>query len=381
MNPTPTTDPAREVSLPAFDRLLRLAVVVALIAACLRILAPFLGALIWGVIIAVTLWPSFLWLEARVGRRNWLATTLTALVLFAGLIVPLWLVGASVAEGVAWLLEHNLDLQQIEAYTLPEWVAGVPLVGERLVAWWTDVSPRLSEVFGQVLPYLKDSALFLLKQGTAAGAALVQMLLAIVVGTILLARHAGAGDIAQRFAAKLDPERGHGLLVVAARTVRSVSFGVIGSAFAQAVLTAIGLAVAGVPAVGALSFLTFLVAVIQLPTLLVWAPAAFWLYSTGETGWALVLGIYGLAIINTVDNVLRPLIISQGARLPLLLIFLGVIGGLLAWGFMGLFIGPTLLAMTYTLFVSWLEGSEAPVTDPAPPAAAPPAAGPPAAAG
>ena len=125
------------------------------------------------------------------------------------------------------------------------------------------------------------------------------------------------------------------LLLIAARTVRSVSFGVIGAAFVQAVLTTIGLAVSGVPAVGPLGFLTFLISVIQLPTLLVWAPAAFWLYSTGEIGWAIALGIYGLAIINTSDNLLRPLIISQGARLPLILIFLGVIGGLLAWGFLG----------------------------------------------
>lgn len=357
MNAPVEAPPQPQSGSAGFDRLLRLAVVVALIAACLRILAPFLGALIWGAIIAVTLWPAFIWLETRLRRRTWLATTLTALVLVAFLIVPLALIGTSVADGVNWLLAHELDVDQLSARPLPAWVASIPLVGERLVAWWAQASPRLSELFAPILPYLKDGLLFLLRQGTAAGAALLQMVLAIVVATILLARHTGAGEIASRFALKLDPERGQGLLLVAARTVRSVSFGVIGSAFVQAALTAIGLGVAGVPAVGLLGFLTFLVAVIQLPTLLVWAPAALWLYGTGETGWAIALGIYGLAIINTIDNILRPLIISQGARLPLLLIFLGVIGGLLAWGFLGLFIGPTLLAMTYTLVLGWIEAT------------------------
>ena len=348
-------------------------VVIALIAACLRILAPFLGALIWGAIIAVTLWPSFIWLETRLGQRTWLATSLTALVLVGSMVLPLALIGASLAEGVTWLIEHNVDVKELAARPLPAWVGGIPLVGERLVAWWSGASSQVSELFAQVVPYLKDSLLFLLRQGTAAGAALVQMLLAIVVAAILLARHAGAGEIARRLAARLDPGRGQDLLLIAARTVRSVSFGVIGAAFVQAVLTTIGLAVSGVPAVGPLGFLTFLISVIQLPTLLVWAPAAFWLYSTGEIGWAIALGIYGLAIINTSDNLLRPLIISQGARLPLILIFLGVIGGLLAWGFLGLFIGPTLLAMTYTLFLGWIEASAMPVAEgaPAPDPAAP----------
>ena len=374
MNAPLDTRPLPQAETAGFDRLLRFVVVIALIAACLRILAPFLGALIWGVIIAVTLWPSFIWLEARLGRRTWLATILTALVLVASLVLPLALIGASLAEGVTWLLEHNLDVTQLTGRPLPGWVAGIPLVGERLVAWWSGASSQVSGLFAQVVPYLKDSLLFLLRQGTAAGAALVQMLLAIVVAAILLARHAGAGEIARRLAARLDPGRGHELLLIAARTVRSVSFGVIGAAFVQAVLTTIGLAVSGVPAVGPLGFLTFLISVIQLPTLLVWAPAAFWLYSTGEIGWAIALGIYGLAIINTSDNLLRPLIISQGARLPLILIFLGVIGGLLAWGFLGLFIGPTLLAMTYTLFLGWIEASPMPAASDVPaPGPAPPA--------
>ena len=338
-----------------FDRLLRLAVIVALLVACFQILAPFLGAIVWGAIIAVTLFPVSErvagWLR---GRRGW-AATLMALLLFAFIVVPLVMIGTSIAGGVQWAIDHQFDMETLSNARLPGWLAGIPWIGPRLDAWWTRVSPNLSELARQLLPYIKDAAVWLLKRGTIAGAALLQLLIAIVVAAILLARPTGGANALRAFARRVGDERGPELLDLAMRTVRSVSLGVIGSAFAQAVLTAIGLGVSGVPGVGALSFLTFLVAVIQLPTLIVWVPAAIWLYYTGETGWAIALGLWGLLVINMIDNVLRPLLISQGAKLPLLLIFIGVIGGLLAWGFIGLFIGPTILAVCYTLFGTWLE--------------------------
>ena len=356
-----------------FDRLLRLAVIVALLLACFQVLAPFLGAIVWGAIIAVTLFPLFVrvtgWLR---GRRGW-AAALVALVLFGVVVVPLVLVGTSVASGVQWGIEHKFDLETLGGTRMPDWIAGIPVVGPRLDAWWLSVSPNLSELVNQTLPYVKDATIWLLKRGTIAGAALLQLLIAIFVAAYLLARHEGTSGALRGFAQRVGNDRGPELLDLAARTVRSVSLGVIGSAFAQALLSAVGFAVSGVPGVGALGFLTFLVAVIQLPTLLVWVPAAIWLYYSGETGWAVALGLWGLLVINMIDNVLRPLLISQGAKLPLILIFIGVIGGLIAWGFLGLFIGPTILAVCYTLFGTWLEengeggklpAAEAPATPP-----------------
>jgi predicted PurR-regulated permease PerM len=343
-----------------FDRLLRLAVIVALLLACFQILAPFLGAIVWGAIIAVTLFPVFRrltgWLR---GRRGW-AATLVALLLFGVVVVPLVLVGTSVASGVEWAIEHKFDIQNLTQTPPPEWLAGIPVIGPRLNFLWLRASANFGEFANQLMPYVKDATIWLLKRGTVAGAALLQLVIAIFVAAVLLARHEDAGGVARGFSFRVGGERGGQLLDLAARTVRSVSLGVIGSAFAQAVLSAIGFAVSGVPGVGALGFLTFLVAVIQLPTLLVWVPAAIWLYYNGETGWAVALALWGLLVINTIDNVLRPLLISQGAKLPLILIFIGVIGGLLAWGFLGLFIGPTILAVCYTLFGTWLEDGAPP---------------------
>ena len=369
------SDPAPPLISGNFDRLLRLVVIVALLFACFQILAPFLGAIVWGAIIAVTLFPVSErvagWLR---GRRGW-AASLMALLLFGFIVVPLVMIGTSIAGGVQWAIDHQFDMETLSNTRLPEWLAGLPWVGPRLDAWWTKVSPNLSELAKQMLPFIKDAAIWLLKRGTIAGAALLQLLIAIVVAAILLARPEGGTNALRGFARRVGDDRGREMLDLAARTVRSVSLGVIGSAFAQALLTVIGFAVCGVPGVGALGFLTFLVAVIQLPTLIVWVPAAIWLYYTGETGWAIALGLWGLLVINMIDNVLRPLLISQGAKLPLILIFIGVIGGLLAWGFLGLFIGPTILAVCYTLFGTWLEengAGEKPVL-PAPDAEAPPA--------
>jgi predicted PurR-regulated permease PerM len=338
-----------------FDRLLRLAVLVALLAACLQILAPFFGALVWGAIIAVTLWPVFARITAWLGGRRGWAATIVALLLFVLLVLPLTLAGASLARGVEWLLAQNFDLSHLGEAELPGWVGSIPMIGSSLVAWWAKASQNFGALATQMLPYFKDGTVWLLTRGIVAGVALFQILVAIFLAAYLLSQHEDTARLARGFAQKLEAERGLHLLDLAARTVRSVSLGVIGSAFAQAVLAAVGFVVCGVPGVGALSFLTFLVAVIQLPTLLVWAPAAIWLYWSGETGWSIALGLWGLLVINTVDNVLRPMLISQGAKLPLILIFTGVIGGLLAWGFLGLFIGPTILAVCYTLFTSWLE--------------------------
>jgi predicted PurR-regulated permease PerM len=150
-------------------------------------------------------------------------------------------------------------------------------------------------------------------------------------------------------------------------TVRSVSIGLVGTASVQAMIAALGFFIAGMPGVAVLGFATFMLALVQLPTLLIWLPAAIWLYYTGEVGHAIFLGAWGLLLVNSVDNLLRPWLISRGAKLPFALILMGVLGGLLAWGIIGLFIGPTLLAVAYSLVRSWIgtarEAGNLPLSD------------------
>lgn len=352
-------------SLQRFENYAQLAIVFTLIFACYKLFAPFIGAMVWGGIIAVSLWPLFFRIDRRLAGHHGWAATLLGLLLALVLVIPLITLGLSVVDGVNWVLQQPFDLESLKQRELPQWLINLPLVGAPLLHGWQNMMTHLSDTLQQITPFLRDMVLWLLKKGTGAGMAAVQFLIAIIVAMVLLAKHKACNDFARRLAQRISPMRGEFLLDQAQRTVRGVSMGVMGTAFAQAALTALGLLVCGVPGAAALGFATFLVAVVQLPTFFIWAPAAFWLYSNGDHFWAGALAVWGLVVVNTIDNFLKPYLISQGASLPLPLIFIGVIGGLLAWGFVGLFIGPTILAMAYTLMLDWLYLADSESTHPA----------------
>lgn len=345
-------------SIQRFETYIQLAIVVTLIYACFRVFAPFIGAIVWGTIIAISLWPLYCRIRRRLGGRDGLTATLLGLALASLLVIPLIMLGTSVVDGVNWLMDQNINVDTVRNYELPAWLLGLPVVGAKIAQAWQNMLQHLSETLQQITPFLKDAMLWLVKKSTGAGMAAVQFLIAILVAMILLAKQQSGTDFAIRLAQRISPVRGKYLADTAQKTIRGVSAGVMGTAFVQAALTTIGLVVAGVPAAAALGFATFLIAVVQLPTLFVWAPAAFWLYHSGDSFAASGLALWGLLVVNTIDNFLKPYLISQGANLPLSLIFIGVIGGLLAWGFVGLFIGPTILAIAYTLLQDWLYQQE-----------------------
>lgn len=362
-----------------FEKAMRLVLLGLLLLACLRIVAPFLGAVSWAVILVVSTWPLFLRLETMLRGRRKTAALLMTVVLIAAFVVPVGFLASAFAEAapkmVQWLREpHDWHIPEP-----PAWLAGLPLVGERLDALWRQSTTDLRGVLELARPILDKAARWLLGQGADIGLGLLEFLLAVIIAGILFAGAEHGAEMLRRAARRLGGERGVALLEVAGRTVRAVALGVIGAAAAQAVLATIGFAVAGVPAAAGLGFLCFLLAVAQLGPAPVWIPVAIWLGYSGETGWAAFTVAWGALVVNTVDNFIKPYIISQGARLPLLLIFVGVIGGLLAWGFLGIFLGATLLAVGWTLLLRWLEmeaPEEAPVPPP-PPAATPPDARPP----
>ncbi|MBL8484305.1 MAG: AI-2E family transporter [Rhodocyclaceae bacterium] len=344
--------------------LLRAALIVALAASCLYLLAPFVGALTWGVIIAVSLWPLFRRLTERFGGRKRLTSILLGSAMMVLIGFPLALLGMAVTNGVQWVLALDIDLKHLNLPPPPAWIAGLPIVGQHILDMWQRGASQLTDLARQAFPYAKDGVLWLLKKGGVAGVAALELIVAVIVASVLLAYHKRSVDFAVRFSTRLTGAEGPALLDLAARTIRGVSLGVIGTAFVQTVLTVIGFVVAGVPGVMPLGMLTFMAATVQLPTLFVWGPAAVWLYFDGHTGWAIALGLWGLLVVNTIDNVLKPYLISQGAQLPVLLILLGVIGGLVAWGVVGLFIGPVLLAVAYTMLLAWLYHDTAPEADP-----------------
>lgn len=344
------------------ERIVRLLALGLLALACLQVILPFLGAIAWAGIIAITVWPAFLWLSGRLGHRPKLAATLCALALVAVLVLPFAILVATLGQAVPEVARLLQGLVIEIAPEAPPWIRGLPLVGGLLADVWGNAVNDMAGLLGRALPAAEQAGVWALAQGANLALALLEFLFAILIAGVLLVTADRFADLAQRIVARLDIGEGGRLIGVVVGTVRSVSVGLVGTASVQALIAAIGFAIAGVPGIPLLGFLTFALAMVQLPTLLVWAPAAAWLYVDEQIGPAIFLAAWGLLLVNSVDNFLRPWLISRGARLPFALILMGVLGGLLAWGVIGLFIGPTLLAVAYSLVRAWMGEAEARVT-------------------
>ncbi|UTH73940.1 AI-2E family transporter [Chromobacterium sp. IIBBL 290-4] len=336
----------------------RVAILALLVVSCLKVLQPFLGALTWAAIIAISVWPLYGKLKLRLRGRHKLAALLVVLGLSCALAIPIGLMALTLADTLPHLANLAHDLTSFRLPDPPAWLSNFPLAGESLRNLWLSTQADLPGFFDKVRPAVQKAGLWLLSGGANLGLSLLEIVLAIVVAGLLLINGDKLWDLVERIVVRLGGETAGDLPEVIARTIRSVTTGVVGTALAQTILCVVGLLIAGVPGALVLGFVCFVIAVAQMPTLIVWLPAALWVFYTGHTGLAVFLTVWGFLLINTIDNFLKPLLISQGAQMPLSVIFLGVIGGLIAWGVIGLFIGPTLLAVALTMLRHWLERDE-----------------------
>lgn len=354
----------RESQTWTTERIARLVALVLLIIACLQIILPFVGALTWAAIIAITAWPLFVWLSTRLGNRPVVAASLCSLALFAVLVMPFAVLTATLGQAVPQVSDMLRNLSVSIAPEAPEWVQALPLVGELIAETWASSVSDMSGVLAKMLPSTEAAGVWALAQGANFALAILEFLFAILIAGVLLVTADRSADVAQRIVSRLDIGDGARIIMIVVNTVRSVSLGVVGTAVVQSAVATVGYLIAGLPGIPLLGFLTFMLCLVQLPTMIVWLPAAIWLYFQGETGAAIFLGLYGGLLVNWVDNILRPYLISRGAKLPFALILMGVIGGLLAWGIIGLFIGPTLLAVAYSLVRTWIGKADPATPDP-----------------
>jgi predicted PurR-regulated permease PerM len=336
------------------ERIVRLVALAVLGLACLQIILPFVGALAWAGIIAITVWPAFVWLTARLGNRPVLASSLCTVALLVVLVLPFAVMTATLGEAVPQLATLAQEATLAIAPEPPPWLANLPIVGPMVRDVWSSAATDMNGLVHKAMPAAEEAGIWALAQGANLVQALLEFLFAILIAGVFLVTADRSVDLAERLVSRLNIGEGGKLLSVVVGTVRSVSIGLVGTASVQAFIAGIGFWIAGLPGVAVLGFGVFLLALIQMPTLLVWAPAALWLYYTGQAGSAIFLGLWGLLLVNSVDNFLRPWLISRGAKLPFALILMGVLGGLLAWGMVGLFIGPTLLAVAYSLVQTWI---------------------------
>ncbi|CAN5174681.1 AI-2E family transporter [soil metagenome] len=352
------------------ERLIAISAVIFLIGACILVLAPFFAPLLWAAIISFCSWGIYTRLVGLLrGRRN-IAAFILMLVVLLCVVGPFVFAVAGLASQRDELSVLAESLMKKGMPPLPAWIAKLPLVGERLQTFWVE----LSKGDVQVVDFLRDklgapAGKWMLTIGAATGTGLLQLVLSILLTFFFFAGGLTVMAWLQGLIRRIAGVRGPHLLKLAGETVKGVVYGILGTALVQAVLAGIGFWVAGVPAAGILGFATFFLSVVPMGPGLIWVPAALWLYSQGSIGWAIFIVVWGALVVGSVDNVIKPLLISRGAQLPFIIVLLGVLGGALAFGFLGVFIGPTLLAVGYSVLHDWAVGvDEKGVEDTATPA-------------
>jgi predicted PurR-regulated permease PerM len=330
-------------------------VIVTLITLSIWILRPFLGAIIWASMIVIATWPLMRRLQGWLRGSRGMATAAMTVGLLLVLVLPLSLVIGAIAANAGRLIEWAATMKSIAIPQPPQWLATLPLVGEKAVEAWRGVAAgHLTDLASSAAPYAATAIVWV--AGTMSGVAglLLQFLLTVAVAAVMYARGERAAEGLLQFGERLAGEPGERVVRLAAQAIRAVALGVVVTACVQAGLAGIGLAVAGVPFAALLTALAFVLCIAQVGPLLVLAPSVGWLYYEGSSFAATALLVWSLLVI-TFDNFLRPILMTKGGGLPMLLMFAGVMGGLIAFGLIGIFVGPVVLAISYTLIGAWIR--------------------------
>jgi len=342
------------------ERIAVLLLLALLLYGVLRVLQPFAIAIAFGAFIAIGTWPGRDAMVSR-GMRPGVAATIMLLILAIGVGLPAVVIAPGLAEQISTGIGVAREAMTGMSENPPAWLRDLPFVGEHATALWTRVNAAEGDITSIIAPYSRAIIGLVVSFGQAAAGSVVEFLLALIVATVFWTSGDAAVAHLKRIARRLGGETAVSSIDVAGGAVRGVAWGVVGTAMLQAVLMGIGLAIAGIPAAAMLAFLTLVFSISQVlgPLIvLTWAGAGAWLYSQGDTGWAIFMLLWGLLMVSSSDNVVRPLLIKRSSTMPLGLIILGVFGGLIAFGFLGLFIGPTLLAVSHGLLRAWQEAGD-----------------------
>jgi predicted PurR-regulated permease PerM len=334
-------------------------VLAVLIASTFLVMSPFLMPILWASVISIATWPLVLKLQAALGGKRGLAVAaMTALILIV-VFVPVILALDTIISSAQGIGTEIRSLESIALPAPPSWVEGVPFVGRRIADEWRTIAALGPEERAAALsPYLQSALQWFVARAGSLGSMLFQFLLTTIITSIMLANGEIVRDGILSFADRLAGRHGPDVAALAARTIRGVVLGVVLTALIQAAIGGIGLVIAGIPAAALLSAVTLFLCMAQLGPWLVLGPAVAWLYWSEQSFAGTTLLVFML-ISGLIDNVIRPILIRRGANLPLLLIFAGVIGGLIGFGIIGLFIGPVVLTVSYTLLKSWVSDAKA----------------------
>jgi len=327
--------------------------IVGLIGLSLWVLRPFLAATVWAAMIVVATWPWLKKLQAIFRGRRTPAVAVMTIGMLLLLVLPLWWAIRTIADRSDQLVMFGKHLATNGLPLPPDWVKTLPYVGEKIYKAWNEfVAGGAGGMVDHISPYAADTGRWLLTQFGGLGGMVIQFFLVVVIAAVLYATGEQAAQMIRVFGLRLAGERGESTVILAGQAIRGVALGVGVTAIIQTFLGGLGLVVAGVPYAAVLSAVMLMLCIAQAGPSLVLFPAVAWMYWDGDHTMAIVLLIWSLLVVS-LDNVLRPMLIKRGADLPILLIFVGVIGGLLSFGLIGIFVGPVTLAVTYTLMQSW----------------------------
>jgi predicted PurR-regulated permease PerM len=337
--------------------IIRLLVVGFLLGWCILLIRPFLLITIWSIILAIATYPVFLWLKNRIGGRSNLAAALMAIGGIAIIIGPVSLIGSITLHNAQTLME-SLETGTFVVPPPPQDLASWPLVGETLNGIWQRASVNLESVISQFKPQIKDFAKVFLVQVTNVSVTLLKFIISIIVAAVLIIYAKVLNKGLKQFLARLSPERGEEFVQLMANTIRSVTRGIIGVAIIQTLMIGIGLVVAGIPAAGILTLVCLFLTIIQIGPGLIVLGTIIFAWSNMSFLTALLFTLW-MVPATLVDNILKPILMGKGLPVPIVVILLGVIGGTLAHGIVGLFVGPVILILGYELTRAWMnEGNE-----------------------
>jgi predicted PurR-regulated permease PerM len=336
----------------ALEVSIHIGLVILLVAACLWIVRPFLPLVVWGIIIAISIYPGYGKLRRAVGGHGSLAAVVCTVAMLAALIVPAILLTGTIVDGVQTLAAHLKE----GTLTIPPPPANVEswfLIGPPLRTVWSSAATNLRAVLEKLAPQIKAVLPVLFAASAQVGLTVLQFVLSILVAGVLLARAKGGAAAAQSLAKRLFGARGSEFEELAGSTIRSVTTGILGVALIQTLLASVGFLLVRLPAAGLWAVIFLFAAVLQVGAVVL-IPAVIYVLATASTAKAVMFLIW-CAFVGLLDNVLKPLLLGRGVDVPIVVIFLGAIGGFLAMGIIGLFVGAIILSVGYKLFLAWLE--------------------------
>lgn len=343
----------KQDTVRAIEVIIRISLVVGLIVWCFQIVRPFVSTIIWALIIAAALFPVFTWFKSKIGRSAGFSSALFTVLILIAILTPSFMLSGTL---ISTAREYAKELEdgELQVPPAPERVKDVPVIGDKLYAAWDLANENLDAALSRFETQLRDAARWLLRTAAGAGLGILQFAAAVVVSGVFLAYSEGGNAFARRLGKRLAGRQGENFAAMASGTIRSVAQGVLGVAVIQSILAGIAFMVMDVPGAGLWTLLVLMLAIVQLPTLIIALPIIGYVASVNDTLPTILFAIWMFAV-GLSDNILKPMLLGRGSSQPMAVIFIGAIGGFILSGIVGLFVGAVVLALGYDLFMVWLH--------------------------